>query len=220
MAILQKAIISMSTKVLCTMNSIIFFFFPYLTIITGLYLCQNIWIAMVSYHASILIIALFTKNISKFKNMIKGWSLPLTIVFTLGCAINGVLIYYLWPFIANCNLMTKLAELGLNESNWLLLILYYSLITPWLEEFFWRDLLASKSKLPDISDVLFAGYHLFVLALFVKVFLLPIVFITLLSAAWFWRFISRKLGGFLIPVISHTAADISTILAVYFLVNK
>jgi len=175
---------------------------------------------MVSYHLSILLIAIFTKKLPKFKKLVKGWSLPLTIIFTLGCAVNGFLIYYLWPYISGCcDLAVKLAELGLNDSNWLLLIMYYSFITPWLEEFFWRDLLASKSKLPDISDVLFAGYHLFVLALFIKAFFLPIVFITLLSDAWFWRFISRKLDGLLIPVISHTAADISTILAVYLLVQ-
>jgi len=201
-------------------NKNLFLLLPYITIITGLYVLHNIWIAMLSYHLSILLIAIFTKKLPKFKKLVKGWSLPLTIIFTLGCAVNGFLIYYLWPYISGCcDLAVKLAELGLNDSNWLLLIMYYSIITPWLEEFFWRDLLASKSKLPDISDVLFAGYHLFVLALFIKAFFLPIVFITLLSAAWFWRFISRKLDGLLIPVISHTAADISTILAVYLLVQ-
>ena len=201
-------------------NKNLFLLLPYITIITGLYVLHNIWIAMLSYHLSILLIAIFTKKLPKFKKLVKGWSLPLTIIFTLGCAVNGFLIYYLWPYISGCcNLAVKLAELGLNDSNWLLLIMYYSFITPWLEEFFWRDLLASKSKLPDISDVLFAGYHLFVLALFIKAFFLPIVFITLLSDAWFWRFISRKLDGLLIPVISHTAADVSTILAVYLLVQ-
>jgi membrane protease YdiL (CAAX protease family) len=198
-----------------------FLLLPYIAIIAGLYVFSNIWVAMVSYHLSIILIAVFTKNLLKFKNLIKGWSLLLTFLFTLGCAVNGVLIYYLWPFISGSgDLGLKLIELGLNDSNWLLLILYYSLITPWLEEFFWRDLMASKSKFPDLSDVLFAGYHLFVLALFIKTFFLPVVFITLLSAAWFWRFISRKLGGLLIPVISHTAADISTILVVYLLIHN
>ena len=201
-------------------NKNLFLLLPCITIITSLYVLHNIWIAMVSYHISILFIAIFTKNLSKFKMLIKGWSLSLTILFTLGCAVNGVLIYYLWPFISSCgDLGLKLATLGLNDSNWLLLILYYSIITPWLEEFFWRDLLASKSKFPDLSDVLFAGYHLFVLALFIKAFFLPVIFITLLSAAWVWRFVSRKSDGLLIPVISHTAADVSTILAVYLLVQ-
>ena len=195
--------------------------FPYFAIITGLYIFRNIWIAMVSYHLGILLIAVFSNNLHQFRNLIKGWSLSLTIMITLSCAINGVLIYYLWPFISVCsNLSTKLFELGLNDDNWILLIIYYTIFTPWLEEFYWRNLLASKSNQPDISDIMFAGYHLFVLAIFIKPGFLPIVFITLLVAAYFWRSISRKLDGLLIPVISHTVADISTILAVYLLAHK
>lgn len=194
---------------------------PYITIIPGLYIFHNLWIAIVSYHLSILLIVIFGKDQHRFKQLIQGWSFSMSLFATIGCAINGVLIYYLWPFIspAGSDLAITLADLGLNDSNWILLILYYSLITPWLEEFYWRDLLPSKLKYPILSDVFFAGYHVFVLLLFVKPIFAVVAFVTLMIGAYSWRKISEKFDGFLVPVISHTAADISTIVAVYLLVH-
>ena len=140
---------------------------------------------MVSYHTAILLIAVFGKNLHRFKKLVQGWSFPHSVFITIGCAVNGVLVYYLWPFIspAGSDLSFKLAELGLNDSNWILLILYYSLITPWLEEFYWRDLLPSNLKHPILSDLFFAGYHFFVLLLFIKPVFALVAFITLFWGA-------------------------------------
>lgn len=176
---------------------------------------------MVSYHTAILLIAVFGKNLHRFKKLVQGWSFSHSVFITIGCAVNGVLVYYLWPFIspAGSDLSFKLAELGLNDSNWILLILYYSLITPWLEEFYWRDLLPSNLKHPILSDLFFAGYHFFVLLLFIKPVFALVAFITLFWGANYWRKLSTKLDGLLVPLISHIAADVSTIIAVYLLVH-
>jgi membrane protease YdiL (CAAX protease family) len=194
---------------------------PYLTIIPGLYLFHNIWIAMVSYHTAILLIVVFGKHLKRTPVLVRGWSWKYSLIISIGCAANGFLIYYLWPFISlpGNGLAETLAKLGIHENNWLLLILYYSLVTPWLEEFYWRKLLPDKLKYPILSDIFFAGYHFFVMILFIKPLFAFVAFLSLFSAAYSWRKLEEKLGGLSVPVLSHTLADISTILAVYLLIH-
>lgn len=192
---------------------------PYFTIIPGLYMFHNVWIAMVSYHAAILLIAVFSGSSSRFVHLLRGWSFNRSHVILLACAANGVMIYYLWPFISlsGSDLAVKLAGLGLNQGNWLLFIFYYSLITPWLEEFYWRDLLVSRLSQPLFSDLAYAGYHFFVLILFIKPLFAFAAFLSLLWGALNWRRLAVKLDGLLVPVFSHLVADFSTVVAVYFL---
>lgn len=203
------------------MNNLLLLLLPYITIIPGLYIFHNLWMAMVSYHAAILLITVFGRKQFRFQKLVRGWSFSHSVVITLGCAANGFLVYYLWSFISQTgsDLANILAELGLNAGNWFLLILYYSLITPWLEEFFWRDLLPSRLKYPILSDVFFAGYHFFVLLLFIKPIFAFAAFLSLLAGAFNWRRLAVRLDGLLVPVLSHLVADFSTILAVYLLTH-
>lgn len=194
---------------------------PYLTIIPGLYLFHNLWMAMVSYHTAILIIAILGRRLPRFQKLLRGWSFSRSLVIMPVCAANGILIYLLWSFISlpGSDLAGKLIELGLRENNWLLFVMYYSLITPWLEEFFWRDLLPSRLKYPILSDVFFAGYHFFVLLLFIQPIFAFAAFLSLWAGAFNWRRLAVRLDGLMVPVLSHLAADFSTILAVYLLTH-
>lgn len=177
---------------------------------------------MLSYHLGILAFSLFTGRAVKMKLLLKGWSLKLFIGFFLACAVNGYLIYLMWGMVEKPGsvLGNQLSNLGIHEGNLIIFMVYYSFFTPWLEEHFWRDLMATNSIKPDLSDLLFAGYHLLVVSIFIKPIYLPVIFVSLLGIAWFWRWCKRKLGGLLIPSLTHLIADVSTILAVYFITQN
>jgi len=57
----------------------------------------------------------------------------------------------------------------------------------------------------------FAGYHILVLAWFIKLPWLIIAFIVLTAAAYIWRYTASKLEGLVVPLLSHIAADVSII---------
>jgi hypothetical protein len=58
-----------------------------------------------------------------------------------------------------------------------------------------------------------------VLAGHVGIIWLILVFLVLSSAAWYWRQISRITGGLLTATLSHAAADLAVILAIFFLTS-
>ncbi len=195
------------------------YFLPYFAVIIGLYIFENVWFTIFSYHLGILVFLLVSDDKKRFQILFKGWNTPLALIFFIICLGNGFLIYFLWSFIKleNLDLSAKLLNLGLYNNWWILFVLYYALITPLLEEIFWRDYLGNSSKFPVWSDLFFAGYHILVLMIFIKPLYVLITFLALLNVGYLWRYLRNRLNGLIIPVISHAIADISTILAVYFL---
>lgn len=175
---------------------------------------------MLTYHMGIILFSTISGKLSRLKLVLKGWSSKYFMGFFLACGVNGYLIYLMWGMVEKpgFELGSQLSNLGIHGGNIILFMVYYSFFTPWLEEHFWRDIMASNSKLPDLSDLLFAGYHLLVVSIFIKPLYLPMIFISLFGIAWFWRWCNRKLSGLLIPSLTHLIADVSTILAVYSIV--
>lgn len=200
----------------------IFLLLPYFTILPALYVFHNIWLAMISYHLAILVIAIFSKKIFLFANLTKGWTFRGSYLGILICAGHGIIVYYIWHIISlpGISLSEKLVEYGLPESSWILFIIYYSLVTPWLEEFFWRDFLVSRLRFPFLSDLAYAGYHFFVISIFIKPFFAILTVFALLVVAKRWRNISSAQDGLLVPVITHMITDFSTAIAVILLAIK
>jgi hypothetical protein len=98
-------------------------------------------------------------------------------------------------------------------------IVYFSLVNPFVEEYFWRGVLGSNSKKLHIGDVVFAGYH--ALILWGRVYPLSILFavIILTSAGWLWRQFSREDDGLLAAVLGHMVADFSILMVIYWMCN-
>ena len=69
------------------------------------------------------------------------------------------------------------------------------------------------------TDLAFAGYHILVLAWFIKLPWLIIAFVVLTIAAYIWRYMAFKLKGLAIPLLSHIIADISIIAVIYVLIQ-
>jgi membrane protease YdiL (CAAX protease family) len=120
----------------------------------------------------------------------------------------AMVFYFLWPLSGiPQDVHPVLQGIGLSEGNYLYLLAYFVLVNPWIEEYFWRGYLGSTSKGITPCDVLFAGYHVMLLATVIGAIWLVPAFVILSSAAWFWRQCDRWSQGLGASILSHITAD-------------
>jgi hypothetical protein len=194
---------------------------PYLAIWAGLFLFQNAWFTLIGFHIVILLALAVVRPSLPINTLFKSQSLKWIFISVLFCSTSGIGLYFLWDvFGVAPDLPAQLQTIGLNVSSWFAFIAYFSLVNPWVEEYFWRGVLGSESKKLYIGDVIFAGYH--ALILWGRVNPLSILFavIILTSAGWIWRQISRKDVGLLAAVLGHMVADFSILMVIYWMCNS
>ena len=186
---------------------------PYITVLIGLHIFKNAWVAILLYHAAILIVLLRTNNRIYFKGLLRGWNWRVGFPMTIASLGAGQFIFLLWPFVKidGLNLALILPEYGLHGFSWTAFMIYYCLSTPIFEEAFWRGYLLAPGRYPAGPDMLFAGYHIIVLLLFLKPLAILAVFISLVIVAWIWRMITIKYNGLAVPLVSHLVAGIGVI---------
>ncbi len=189
---------------------------PYLAVGVGLLVFHNAWAAILTYHAGMAAVIFFSKPVAPFKQIIQSATYKLLILSVAIGASGGVLLYLLWPLLSvppDINIYMR--SIGLTAEVWPYFVAYYVLVNPAFEEYYWRGYLGSTVKRPALNDFLFAGYHLIALAGNVDLLWLVVVFLVLCGAAWYWRQISRLTEGLLAATLSHMAADVTVILAIY-----
>jgi membrane protease YdiL (CAAX protease family) len=182
---------------------------PYIAVVAGMHLFKNAWIALLGFHASILImLAIVHPGVPK-------WIL----ISVLVCSTSGFGLYFLWNMLGiTPDLSAQLATLGLRSpTSWLLFITYFSLVNPFIEEYFWRGYLGSNSKKLYLGDAVYAGYHGLILWGKVHPVMILLALIGLTSVGWFWRQISREDEGLLAAVLGHMVADFSILFVVYLM---
>jgi membrane protease YdiL (CAAX protease family) len=131
---------------------------------------------------------------------------------------SGIGLYFLWNiFGIASDLPSQLRSIGLTSSSWPMFIAYFTLVNPFIEEYFWRGVLASETKNLHFIDVIYAGYHALILWGRVHPFSILFAVIILTSAGWLWRQIAREDNGLLAPVLGHMAADLSILSTVYWM---
>jgi hypothetical protein len=198
--------------------NLIYAFVPYLAVGMGLLVFHNAWAAILTYHAGIVAVIFFLKPKIPFSQIVRSSNHKWLMVSTAIGACGGVVLYLLWPLLSvPVDIAAYIRNIGLTPASWPFFIAYYVLVNPFLEEYFWRGYLGSKAKYPILKDFLFSGYHLIVLAGNVALPWLAVVFLVLCGAAWYWRQISNITGGLLASILSHLAADVTVILAIYYL---
>jgi len=191
---------------------------PYITVGIGLLVFHNAWLAILGYHALMVAILLLDRVKLSPKQSLRGNTCWIPFVTALAGVSGGLLLYVLWPLLSvPDDISLYIRSIGLNEQTWPVFLAYFIIINPLIEEYYWRGYLASSTRRMAMNDLLFAGYHLLVLAGQMETVWLLVVFCTLVGGAWFWRQMNRINGGLLASVVSHMAADISVMLAVYFL---
>jgi len=226
--------------------NLVYALLPYFAVGLGLLVFHNAWAAILTYHAGILAVLFLKPGIplkDLVRNNGNKWLVVSAVIGACGGVIlylfwpllsippgnkwlvvsavigacGGVILYLFWPLLSiPPGTGDYIGSIGLMGASWPVFMAYYALVNPFLEEYYWRGCLGGKSKRPVLQDLLFAGYHLLVLGGNLSVLWLAVTFLILCGAAWYWRQISRMTGGLLAAALSHLAADLTVILAIYY----
>ena len=190
--------------------------FPYFAVWAGLFLFKNAWFTLIGFHSAILLALLVMRPAVPVSILFKSKSAKWILFSLLFCSTSGIGLYFLWDvFGVAGNLPAQLQTLGLNSTSWIPFIVYFSLVNPFVEEYFWRGVLGSATKKLYIGDLIYASYHVMILWGRVHPFFILFAVIILVSAGWLWRQMLRKDDGLLAAVLGHMAADFSTLLTIY-----
>ena len=184
--------------------------------VVGVWVLGKPLVAVAIYHTGILFV-LLNRSVS-LKSLLTGFDGKTLLWLSILCLSVWPLLLYMWPILSlpDMNLSYQLQEWGFT-GHWVIVFILYSIsIHPILEETFWRELM------PDhfISDILFAGFHVLVMVLFLKPVWVLVGFFTLVIASTLWRSCKTRLEGILVPVLSHAVADLAIVIAVVMLVAE
>lgn len=189
---------------------------PYIAVLIGLPVLKNGWLTILLFHAGIIAVLFLCRPHIQFHFQARNkLLLAAGIVFT---AMAGVVVFFSWGFVSKAPGILKKMVYTFRLYNWssIVFIIYFSLVNPLLEELYWRILLNPK-KHGFIIDILYSLYHVLILVYFIKWYFCIPAAIILAIAGMIWRIIHNKYKDDLTIVISHAIADLSIILALYFL---
>jgi hypothetical protein len=114
------------------------------------------------------------------------------------------------PYITRADLTIWLRAHGLVGWSLTLMVAYYGLVHPFLEQIHWSPL----RQATPIAHVMFAGYHVLVLYSLMSVPWLAVSFAVLSMASLVWQRMERG-GGLALPIASHVLADLGIVLAAW-----
>lgn len=194
---------------------------PYVAVLVGFVWAERAWLTILVYHGAamaVLVAAGAWRRLPLTRPRLPG---TITAVVLVASAAIGPVLLAAWSRVRidALDLGEHLAVLGLDGAAWALFVVYYFTVNPVIEELFWRGYLGSGSRSPARSDVWFAGYHVFVLWVFVDPVWVVVGFVGLAGAAWMWRQLLRAGGSLVLPILSHAVADASLIAAAVILAS-
>jgi len=180
---------------------------PYFAV--GIFWClfSDAWLAILAYHLQIIF---WSRS-----KLSENWKQPRGRLFFLALpsAAAGPLLYFLLPHITVVDLSVWLGEFHLSRLSLMLMIPYFGLVHPCLEQMHWAGL---RDK-TVCAHFLFAGYHMLVLYSLLSLPWLLLCFAVLVLASYIWQQMARQTGSLALPILSHILADLSAVVAVWFL---
>jgi hypothetical protein len=181
----------------------------------GVWVLQMPLVAVGIYHTGICF--LMFRNRSVLSRTLKGFQWKPALFLSGFCLLVWPTLIFLWPQVAlsEINLADQLQAWGFTGPMVYVFIFYSITIHPILEETFWRGLM------PDhvVSDILFAGFHVLVMMLFLPWIWIAFGFTALTLAGFLWRKTEQHISGLAVPILSHALADLGIVLAVAQLVQ-
>lgn len=194
---------------------------PYIAVLIGLYWFHSAWWAIGLYHIGILGFMGYRRPKGLLQKLRTGITAKLLVPGLLVCSLAGPVVYFMWPwFSASGNVLPDwMSRYGLTGWKWLVLIPYFSIVHPVLEELHWQEVSPQRFVWACPQDFLFAGYHVLVLFQLMMWPWLIMVFAVLLTSSVFWRWTADRLGGYALPVLTHAMADAAVVVAVFFLLT-
>lgn len=191
-----------STLVSATLKWFLKALAPYVAVLVFWCGLHSAWAALLAYHFQILV---WSRR--DLRRVLSGWSLRLFLAIALPCVVAGPMTYLLLPFMAHVSVHSWLTSYGLSGAALLLMVPYYGLIHPFLEQAHWSSLRA-QPRVGPLAHFMFAAYHVLVLASLMRTpwILLCFVILSVASVCWRWTE-QRQQGGLLVPALSQVLAD-------------
>ena len=180
---------------------------PYLAV--GIFWCvlKNGWLAILAYHTQVLFWS--RHSWSEFR----GPNRKRLLLTAIPTAIAGPLLYFILPYVAHTDLAAWLTLYKLTGLSLILMIPYFGIIHPIIEQMHWIQL---REQSP-VSHLLFAGYHMMVLYSLLKTPWLIACFVALTVTSIIWQHITRRAECLSVAALSHILADFGVILTTYFM---
>jgi len=192
----------------------------YLAVALGLLWFHSARGALLGFHVAIIVSLLIAGPNIPISLLLKSRDIKWIILSILLCGSSGVTLYLLWDYFGFASDLSQQVEsLGLNASNWHAFMAYFVLVNPFVEEYFWRGYLGSKTKFLHGSDFLYAGFHALILIGKMPIHSIIFALSVLVMAGWLWRQMARADHGLLASVLGHMAADFTILMAVYRMVS-
>jgi hypothetical protein len=182
---------------------------PYFTVGVCWCIFKNGWLAILAYHALVLL-----WNRGAWKTL--RWPCRKRMLLAaLPTALAGPLLYFILPIVSRTDLGAWLDSYGLSGWSLALMIPYFGIIHPLMEQLHWAPL---REQTPA-AHLLFAGYHMMVLVSLLKTPWLVAAFITLVITSIVWQHLTRKSESLAPAILSHILADLGVILTAAFIVG-
>jgi hypothetical protein len=178
---------------------------PYVAV--GIFWCglHNGWLAILAYHAQILFWG------REWKPAPGKPGRSRLVFLALPTLAAGPLLYVLLPHMTHTDLTTWLAVHGLSRRSLMLMVPYFGLLHPVLEQIHWAPLRGHTW----LAHPLFAGYHMLVLHSLITSPWLVVCFAVLTAASVLWHRMVQSTGCPLIPIISQLLADLGIVLVAW-----
>src|SRR3989304_6804383 len=105
----------------------------YVAVVIGLFWARSAWIALLGFHAGLLLVLFIDKPTLSIRTLFNGFNFPLFIVCVLLSLSGGMILILAWPRLSiSPNLTAQLAALGLTSRTWPAFIAYFAVVNPWL----------------------------------------------------------------------------------------
>lgn len=174
---------------------------------------RSAWATILVYHALMLLLPG-----RRLRDVTRGWSARLALASAVPCLLAGPLTWLLLPSMVRTPVGEWLASYGLSGWTLFLIVPYYGLVHPVLEQAHWGPLRA-RPGLALPASAMFAGYHGLVLSTVMEPVWIVVCIAVLFASSLAWTAIHRRTGGLMVPALSHAAADAGMIVAALLLTS-
>jgi len=177
---------------------------PYVAVIIFWIGFRNAWLALLAYHAQILFWSRRTSFWFQRPREMRD------LLFALPTAVAGPFLYVFLSFAVDVDVAAWLADHHLTGAALVLMIPYFGLVHPFLEQRHWAPL----REATPLAHPLFAGYHMLVLYSLLTAPWLILCFTVLMTASVAWRAMDRREFGYAVP-LSHALADLGIVIVAW-----
>ena len=181
---------------------------PYIAILIFWLGLNSAWATILAYHVQIVF-----WSWHRMPALVRGWNGRLFVTTVLPCLLAGPIAYLLLPCMTQpSGLPEWLAAHGLTGMRMTLMIPYFGIVHPLLEQAHWSDL---RSR-GWIAHLAFAGYHAIVLVSLLTTPWLILCLGVLMAASAIWTLVGSRVHlGLLIPACGHICADSGIVVAAW-----